>query len=149
MPVLLEELKSICKNQHLDNRTNKTRLKLKLGNKIIIAEKPGKLTFICFLDNHSNILNQAYAYQKESQSKEKERFRILKTVCYIIDGGSLLHRVVWDREAILNLPRAPNGLNPGLTFLLINTFSTYKDLSVIECYTDYINDYIDAYMMIM
>ena len=79
----LEELKNICKNPHLDNRTIKTRLKLKFGNKIIITEKPGKLTFICFFDNHSNILNQAW-YEKKSQNKEEERFRILKIAAAII-----------------------------------------------------------------
>ena len=77
----LEELKNICKNSHLDNRTIKTRLKLKFCYKIIITEKPGKLTFI-FFDNHSDILNQAW-YEKKSQNKE-EQFRILKTAAAII-----------------------------------------------------------------
>ena len=78
----LEELKNICKNLHLDNRKIKRRLKLKFGKKIIITEKPGKLTFISFFDNHSDILNQAW-YEKKSQNKE-ERFRILKTAEAII-----------------------------------------------------------------
>ena len=78
----LEELKNICKNLHLDNRKTKRRLKLKFGKKIIITEKPGKLTFISFFDNHSDILNQAW-YEKKSQNKE-ERFRILKTAEAII-----------------------------------------------------------------
>lgn len=54
----LNELKDICKNS-VDNRTIKLRLKLKYGDKIIITEKSGTSTFICFLDNHYDILNRA------------------------------------------------------------------------------------------
>lgn len=66
----LDELKNICKNAVLDNRTIKIRLKMKYGEKIIITEKSGTSTFICFLDNHHNILNKAW-YEKKKQMKKK------------------------------------------------------------------------------
>ena len=50
----LDELKNVSKNVALDNRTIKIRLKVKYGSRIIITEKPGKLTFICFVDNYQN-----------------------------------------------------------------------------------------------
>lgn len=48
----LEELKDIGKNPTIDNKTIKRRLKLKYSDKIIITEKKGSLTIICFIDNH-------------------------------------------------------------------------------------------------
>lgn len=79
----LEELKNVCKNSNLDNRTVKLRLKLKYGNKVIITEKPGQLTFICFIDNHHDLLNQAWGEKNKSNGKE-ERFKILEAAAAII-----------------------------------------------------------------
>lgn len=56
----LDELKNFSKNLALNNRTIKIRLKVKYSNKIIITEKPEKLTFICFVDNYQDILSQAW-----------------------------------------------------------------------------------------
>ena len=50
----LDELKNVSKNIALDNRTIKIRLKAKYGSRIIVTEKPGKLTFICFVDNYQD-----------------------------------------------------------------------------------------------
>ena len=50
----LDELKNVSKNVALDNRTIKIWLKVKYGSKIIITEKPKKLTFICFVDNYQD-----------------------------------------------------------------------------------------------
>ena len=50
----MDELKKVSKNIALDNRTIKIRLKVKYGSRIIITEKPGKLTFICFVDNYQD-----------------------------------------------------------------------------------------------
>ncbi|KAL4718412.1 hypothetical protein ACJJTC_016033 [Scirpophaga incertulas] len=56
----LQELKDIGKNPTIDNKTIKRRLKLKYGDKIIITEKKGSLTIICFIDNQYDILNKAW-----------------------------------------------------------------------------------------
>lgn len=79
----LNELKSICKSETLDNRTIKLRLKLKYGNKLIITEKSGASTFICLVDNHHDILNQAW-YEKKKVNKKEERFRVLEAAADII-----------------------------------------------------------------
>lgn len=50
----LDELKNISKNVALDNRIIKIQLKVKYGSKIIITEKPKKLTFVCFVDNYQD-----------------------------------------------------------------------------------------------
>lgn len=55
----LDELKNVCQNVDLENGIIKIRLKLKYGSRIIITEKPGKLTFICFVDNYQDVLSQA------------------------------------------------------------------------------------------
>ena len=57
----LDELKNVNKNVALDNIIIKIRLKVKYGSRIIITEKPGKLTFICFVDNYQDILSQETA----------------------------------------------------------------------------------------
>ncbi|CAG9828465.1 unnamed protein product [Diabrotica balteata] len=54
----LDELRNVCQDVVLYDRTIKIRLKLKYGSRIIITEKPGKLTFICFIDNYQDILSQ-------------------------------------------------------------------------------------------
>lgn len=41
----LKELKNVCKNATIDNRTIKVRFKVKYGIKIIIIKKSGTLTF--------------------------------------------------------------------------------------------------------
>ena len=61
----MDELKNVSKNVALDNRTTKIRLKVKYGNRIIITEKPEKLTFICFVDNYQGILSQAWSDKKK------------------------------------------------------------------------------------
>ena len=53
----LDELKNVSKNVALGNRTIRLRLKINYGSRIIIREKPGKLTFICFVDNYQDILS--------------------------------------------------------------------------------------------
>lgn len=60
----LNELQNICKTTTLDSRTIKLQLKLKYGDKLIITEKSGASTFICLIDNHHDILNQAW-YEKK------------------------------------------------------------------------------------
>lgn len=55
----LDKLKNVCQNVDLENGIIKIRLKLKYGSRIIITEKPGKLTFICFVDNYQDVLSQA------------------------------------------------------------------------------------------
>lgn len=72
----LDELQNICNNS-LDNRTIKLRLKLKYGDKIIITEKSGASTFICFVDNHYDILKRA-SYEKKTTNEKEERFNIVK-----------------------------------------------------------------------
>lgn len=79
----LDELKNICEIPTIDSRTIKMRLKLKYGNKIILTEKPGKVTFICFIDNQHHILNKAWYENKKSNEKE-EKFRFLKAAAAII-----------------------------------------------------------------
>ncbi|KAG8180207.1 hypothetical protein JTE90_027919 [Oedothorax gibbosus] len=79
----LEELKDVCKNPAIDNRTIKLRLKLKYGNKIIITEKPGRLTFILFIDNKLDILSTVW-YENKKENEGEERFRILKAAAAII-----------------------------------------------------------------
>ena len=79
----LDELKNVSKNVALDNRTIKIRLKVKYGSRIIITEKPGKLTFICFVDNYQDILSQAWSDKKNLNEKE-ERLKILKAAAAII-----------------------------------------------------------------
>ncbi|CAH1100085.1 unnamed protein product [Psylliodes chrysocephalus] len=61
----MNELRNVCKTTTVDNRTLKVRLKLRYGNKIIITEKSGTSTFICLVDNHHDILNQAW-YEKKN-----------------------------------------------------------------------------------
>jgi hypothetical protein len=79
----LEELKNICKNPAIDNRTIKIRLTLKYCNKIIITEKPGRLTFNCFIDNQHDIQSTAW-YENKKENEKEERFRILKAAAEII-----------------------------------------------------------------
>lgn len=79
----LNELKEVCKDTSLDNRTIKIRLKVKYGNKIIISEKSGTSTFICFVDNHHEILNQGW-YEKRKFNEKEERLRILEAAAAII-----------------------------------------------------------------
>ena len=79
----MDELKNVSKNVALDNRTTKIRLKVKYGNRIIITEKPEKLTFICFVDNYQDILSQAWSDKKNLNEKE-ERLKILKAAAAII-----------------------------------------------------------------
>ncbi|CAH1115552.1 unnamed protein product [Psylliodes chrysocephalus] len=64
-------LKNVCKTTIIDNRTLKLRLKLKYGNKIIITDKLGTSIFICLVDNHQDILNQAW-YEKKKLNKKEE-----------------------------------------------------------------------------
>jgi len=66
----LNELKNVCKTTTVDNRTIKVRLKLRYGDKIIITEKSGTSTFVCLIDNHHDILNQAW-YEKKKIIKKK------------------------------------------------------------------------------
>lgn len=73
----LNELKDICKNAAIDNRTIKSRLKLRYGNKIIITEKSGTSTFICFVDNQHDIFNQSW-YEKKNLMKKKNDYGSLK-----------------------------------------------------------------------
>ena len=79
----LNELKDVSKITSLDNRTIKVRLKLKYGDKIIITEKSGALTFICLIDNHHDILNQAW-YEKKKINNEEERLRVIEAAASII-----------------------------------------------------------------
>ena len=68
----MDELKNVSKNLALDNRTIKIQLKVKYGSKIIITEKPGKLTFICFVDNYQEILSQAWSDKKKKTWMKKK-----------------------------------------------------------------------------
>lgn len=79
----LDELKNVCQNVALENGIIKIRLKLKYGSRIIITEKPGKLTFICFVDNYQDILSQAWSDNKNLNEKEK-RWKTLKAAAEII-----------------------------------------------------------------
>lgn len=58
-------------------------MKVKYGNKIIISEKSGTSTFICFVDNHHEILNQGW-YEKRKFNEKEERLRILEAAAAII-----------------------------------------------------------------
>lgn len=53
----LNELRNVSKITTVDYKTIKMRLKVKYGEKLIITEKSGSLTFICLTDNHHDILN--------------------------------------------------------------------------------------------
>lgn len=66
----LQELKDIGKNPTIDNKTIKRILKLKYGDKIIITEKKGSLTIICFIDNQYDILNKAWYENKKQNTNE-------------------------------------------------------------------------------
>ncbi|CAF4938591.1 unnamed protein product [Pieris macdunnoughi] len=66
----LQELKYIDKNPTIDNKSIKRRLKLKYGDKIIITEKKGSLTIICFIDNQYDILNKAW-YENKNKIQTK------------------------------------------------------------------------------
>ncbi|CAG4987924.1 unnamed protein product [Colias eurytheme] len=79
----LDELKNVCPNVALDNRVLKVRLKLKYGSRIIITEKPGKLTFICFVDNYQDILSEAWSNNKKLDEKENRK-EILKAAAAIV-----------------------------------------------------------------
>ncbi|CAH2091780.1 unnamed protein product [Euphydryas editha] len=79
----LEELKNVCKNSNIDNRTIKRRLKLNYGDKVIITEKPGKSTLICLIDNHRDTLNQSRSEKQKSNGQE-ERFKILEDAAPIV-----------------------------------------------------------------
>jgi len=79
----LQELKGICKNIVPNNRIIKKRLKLKYDNRIIITEKQGKLTIICFIDKQHDVLNKVW-YESKKQNIGEERFRILKTSATIL-----------------------------------------------------------------
>ena len=79
----LDELKNVSKNVALGNRTIRIRLKVKYGSRIIIREKPGKLTFICFIDNYQHILSQSWSDNKNLNETE-ERLKILKAAAAII-----------------------------------------------------------------
>ncbi|CAH0556725.1 unnamed protein product [Brassicogethes aeneus] len=79
----LNELQNVCKTTTLDNRTIKLRLKLKYGDKLIITEKSGASTFICLVDNHHDVLNEAW-YEKKKMNKKEERFRVLDAAAAII-----------------------------------------------------------------
>ncbi|KAJ0169956.1 hypothetical protein K1T71_014562 [Dendrolimus kikuchii] len=78
----LNELQNVCKTTTLDYRTIKLRVKVKYGDKIIITEKSGASTFICLVDNHHDILNQAW-YEKK-MNKTEERLRVLDAAAAII-----------------------------------------------------------------
>lgn len=60
----MDEPKNVSKNLASDNRPIKIPLKVKYGNRTIITEKPGKLTFICFTDNYQDISSEAW-YDKK------------------------------------------------------------------------------------
>lgn len=77
------KLKGICKNDVPDDRTLKKRLNLKYYNRIIITEKQGSLTIICFIDKQHDVLNKAW-YDSKKQNIGEERFRILKTAAAIL-----------------------------------------------------------------
>ncbi|CAH1108371.1 unnamed protein product [Psylliodes chrysocephalus] len=78
----LNELGNVCKTRTIDNRTLKVLLKLRYGYKIIIYKKSGTSTFICLVDNHHDILNQAW-YEKKKLNK-KERLKIFEAAAAII-----------------------------------------------------------------
>ncbi|CAI6376577.1 unnamed protein product [Macrosiphum euphorbiae] len=79
----LQELKGICKNKVPDDKTIKKRLKLKYGSRIIITEKQGSLTIICFIDTQHDVLNKFWQDSKQ-QNLNEERFRILNTAAEIL-----------------------------------------------------------------
>lgn len=79
----LAELKDVSKILTLDNRTIKLRLKLKYGDKIIITEKPGALTFVCLINSHHEILNQSWSENKKI-NKQEERLKTLEAAASII-----------------------------------------------------------------
>lgn len=80
----LNELSNVCKTTTLDYRTIKLRLKLKYGEKLIITEKSGALTFICLVDNHHYILNKAWKQKKKQMNQIEEQFRVLDAAAAII-----------------------------------------------------------------
>lgn len=69
----IQELKDICKEPSIDKRTIKSKLKLKYGNRIIITEKLGSSTFICFIDNQHDVLSKAW-YENKKQNEKEERY---------------------------------------------------------------------------
>lgn len=79
----LQELKGICKNKVPDDKTIKKRIKLKYGSRIIITEKQGSLTIICFIDTQHDVLNKFWQDSKK-QNVNEERFRILNTAAEIL-----------------------------------------------------------------
>ncbi|PZC75227.1 hypothetical protein B5X24_HaOG206534 [Helicoverpa armigera] len=79
----LDELKNVCQDIALDDRVIKMRLKLKYGSRIIITEKPGTLTFICFIDNYQDTLSQVWSNKKHLNEKDK-RFKTLEAAAAII-----------------------------------------------------------------
>lgn len=79
----LKELKCICKNKVPDDKTIKKRLKLKYDNRIIITEKQGSLTIICFIDKQHDVLNKVW-YDSKKQNIGEERYRILKAAATIL-----------------------------------------------------------------
>ena len=79
----LAELKSIGKNSTIDKRTIKKQLMLRYGDNVIITEKAGSSSFVCFIDSHHDILNKAW-YEKRKADEKEERFRILEAAAAII-----------------------------------------------------------------
>lgn len=75
----LAELKDVCKNFIPDEKTIKSKLIERYGEKIVITIKNISLTSICFIHVQHDFLNKA----KKSNEK-KERLRILETAAAII-----------------------------------------------------------------
>lgn len=58
-------------------------MKLNYGDRVIITEKPGQLTLVCFLGNYHDIINQAWSEKKKPKGKE-ERLKVLAAAAAII-----------------------------------------------------------------
>lgn len=62
---------------HIHSRTIKICLKNKHGNKVILTEKPGKVTFVSFIGNLNDIFI-IYWYEKIMKWKKDLDFRKLQ-----------------------------------------------------------------------
>lgn len=91
----IQELKDICKEPSIDNRTIKSKLKSKYGNRIIITEKLGSSAFICFIDNQHDVLSKAW-YEKKKENEMEERLRILKAAAAIVRED--IQSIVFDTD---------------------------------------------------
>lgn len=98
----LNELSNVCKTTTLDYRTIKLRLKLKYGEKLIITEKSGALTFICLVDNHNYILNQAWKQKKKTNESNRRTIQSPRRSCsYYL--RRLIIKLFYDQQFLFEI----------------------------------------------